>query len=943
MTFMARSTLGMLCLCFLHLVAEPALADLYPAQLKCEYLADPVGIDSPKPRFSWEIESRQRGQTQKAYRILVASSRENLQANRGDKWDSGQVESRQSVNVPYDGQLLKSRERCYWKVQVWDKDGKPSSFSTVGSFEMSLLAAGDWKARWISQSALADASSAVTEKPKDAKSDSKKKPAKQPNVGPLLRTEIDVRKDVRHARAYISGLGWCELYVNGVRVSDHVLDPVMSNYAKRVYYVTHDVADYLKTGRNAVGVMLGNGWFSQPGRLKYGTAPVLLAQIEVEYADGSVDSFVTDAKWKTSDGPITENSIQGGETYDARLEKPGWATVGYDDSAWSPAQVVDGPKGILVSQLQEPIRVVENLTPVSLSQPKPGVFVFDLGQVFGGWTRLHVKGGAGTRVTLQYSERIYPDTGLVDKRNHPTPQQTDVYLLKGDPAGEVYEPRFTFHPTRYVQIEGYPGEPSISDLVGCVVHSDIDLTGEFKCSNPLLNRITYITDWTIKNCLYGMPLDCLHREPFPYFEPAETPANLYNRKFMPQFWIKWLRDAQSEQRADGAMPVVIPNYSNHTSTDPAWSGCYPIAVWYLSQYYEDPRILAEHYDGMKHWVEFLRSTSENNLVFKGTWGDHMAPGPVSGDEQYISPLSPPPLLWTGTYYRDVSIMAQAAALLGKSEDAANYGKLAEEIKTALNAKWFDAKTGNYAGGAQTSNAMALALGIVPADKKDLVAKNLIRDIVETQHGRFTSGIIGVTSLMETLADQPSGGDVLYGVVSRTEYPGWGYMISKGATTLWESWGQIMKKTGRREESMGMFATVSEFLYSDVAGIHGPDFYGPGYMPHGFGHVRICPLALGDLEYARASIRTTRGIVSSSWHRQGQSFVLDAGIPGNCDASVSVPTLGTGDVVVREGGTVVWKNGTFVAGAEGVTGASRDPERITFAVGSGNYKFRVSEN
>lgn len=924
--------------------AEPppaqTTAAIAPAHPTCEYIADPLGIDTAKPRFSWQIESQRRGQVQSAYHILVASTREKLQANQGDVWDSGKVQSSQSVNVPYDGRPLASHQRLYWKVRVWDRDGRPSSLGPVASFEMGLLAASDWKARWISRTP--PPVSTAGQNGRGAKADADK-PTARASGNPLLRTEVDIRRDkvVRRARAYISGLGWFELYINGQRVGDHVLDPVMSNYAKRVYYVTHDVGDYLHVGRNAVGVMLGNGWFSQPGRLRYGTQPVLLAQIEVEYADGSVETFATDDSWKTSDGPIVENAIQRGETYDARLEKPGWAATGYDAGGWSPAHVVPGPGGALSSQLQQPIRVVADLTPVSCSRPKPGVFVFDLGQVFGGWTRLHVKGEAGTRVTLQYSERIQRDSGLVDKTNHPAPLQTDVYILKGDPTGEVFEPRFTFHPVRYVQIEGYPGQPMLTDLVGRVVHTDVDLSGGFRCSNPLLNRIAHITDWTVWNSWFGTPIDCLHREPFAYLEPSETPSHLYNRKFMPQFWMKWLRDVQTEQRDDGAIPVVIPNYPKHTSTDPAWSGNYPIAVWYLSQYYEAPQLLAEHYDNMKRWVEYLRSTAKGHLILKGTWGDHMAPGPKPGEEEYVSTITPSPLLWTGYYYRDVSILAQAAALLGKSDDAAQYSKLADEIKSALNAEWFDSAAANYAKGSQTANAFALALSVVPEDKKEQVAKNLIRDIADTHQGRLTTGIIGLTSLVETLADH-GGGDTLYNVVNRTDYPGWGYMIGNGATTLWESWGQVMRTARGREESMAMFSTILEFLYSDVAGLHGPSYFGPNRMVNGFGTVRIRPLALGDLESAQSTIKTTRGEVSSSWRRRGKSIVVGASIPGNCQATVSVPTCGIEDVVVEESGSVVWRDGKFVSGVEGIAGARRDLHHVTFDVGSGNYAFHLSE-
>ena len=934
-------------LCYLQQFVATASADSYPAHLKCEYVENPVGIDTSKPRFSWEVESRRRAEHQTAYQILVASSRAKLDSDEADKWDSGKVASSQSVNIVYEGSPLNSRESCYWKVRLWDRDGNPSASSRVACFEMGLLSPQDWTANWI---ALRPQIESVAENQgkapncdenRRADRDLYERRLKLSSESPLLRTEFNIQKEIRRARIAISGLGWFELYVNGQRVGNHVLDPVMSNYNKQVYYVTHDLADYLTPGRNAIGVMLGNGWYSQPRTNRYGDAPVLIAQMDLEYADGSTDTVVTDGKWKAATGPITANAIQHGEEYDARLEKPGWAIAGYDDSTWSAAELVSGPSGVMCSQLLPPIRVVETRTPVKLTEPQSGVFVFDFGQVFGGWSRLHVKGDAGTKVTLRYSERLMPESGLVDKRNHPTPLQTDTYTLKGDSAGEEYEPRFTFHPVRFVQIEGYPGKPTLNDLVGQVVHSDVDLAGGFQCSNAQLNRIAHLSDWTTKSSWYGMPLDCLHREPFPYLEPAETPSHLYARKFMPQFWMKWLGDIASEQRADGTIPVVVPDYVEHISIDPAWIGNYPIAVWYLSQYYDDNRILEDHYEGMKRLIEHFQSIAEGNLISKGTWGDHMSPGDKPGEEHYLSPLSPSPFLWTGFYYRDVRVLSQVASVLGKKDDAQRYAKLADEIKSAMNAKWFDAEHANYNGGSQTSNAFALALGIVPEDKRDAVQKNLIHDLVDTHQGRMTMGIIGLTSVVESMADYGEG-NVFLDVLNRKEYPGWGYMIAQGATTLWESWGQIIPNMTRgREECMAMFSTVQEFLYSDVAGIHGPDYLGSGTMAGGFAEVRIRPLALGDLTHAQASIKTVRGLVASSWQRKGNAFNLKASIPGNARAKVSLPTLGRKDIVVTEGGTTVWRKENYVSGVEGVSGAKSENNFITFEVGSGNYTFHLS--
>ena len=889
---------------------------LTATDLKCEYAVNPLGIDTLKPRFGWILESLRRGRSQSAYRVLVATSEKQLQANVGDKWDSGKINSDRSVNVEYRGKALSSDEQCWWKVRVWDKNGKASAYSEPATFEMGLLKQSDWQGEWIG--------------------------AEKKISSPLLRKEFEIAKDVKQARVYISGLGWYELYVNGKRVSDHVLDPAMTNYHKHISYVTHDVTDMLTRGQNAIAVMLGNGWYSEPGRERYGNSPTLLAQMNITFIDGDTMSIKTDTSWTASAGPITRNGIQGGETYDARLEKSGWTKAGYDDSTWDHSITTNDPGGKMVSQLMPPIRVNQTFEPVKLTNPKPGVYVYDVGQVLSGWARLRVKGPRGTRVTIKYSERIQRDSGLLDKTNHPPPAETDYYILKGNPAGEVYEPRFTFHPFRYVQLENYPGTPTAKDLQAKVVHSAVDTSVEFQCSNPLVSRIHHITFWTIQNALYGMPLDAPHREPFPYLEPAETPANLYSRRYMPLLWTKWLRDVQNEQNPDGSIPVVVPNYPRHSSFDPAWSGNYPIAVWYVYQYYDDERILAAHYDSIKQWVDYVTSTADdNNLVFKGTWGDHMLAGVNPGEEEYVSSETPPPLCWTGHYYRDASIVSQAAKTLGKHDDAQHYAELAENIKDAFNKKWLNTDTNQYALGSQTGNLFALALDVVPEANRKAVAANVAKNITEKYNGHLHTGIIGTTSMMEALVENGYG-DVMYNLVNRTTYPGWGYMVDQGATTIWESWGRFMKSSGRRAESMAMFATIDEFMYSDLAGIKGPDYYGRGFMTPGFKQIRIRPFVPDDLQHASASIKTVRGIISSSWKRTKNSFVLEVEIPVGSTAKVSLPTLGLKELAITEGGKAIWQNDSYVDGVAGIAVARRDADWVTFDVGSGNYRFELKK-
>ena len=896
-----------------------------PTELTCEYASNPLSIDTLQPRFGWLLESDRRNQSQSAYQILVASSAENLHAGRGDKWDSGKVTSDRSVNVAYAGASLSSDESCCWQVRVWDQDDHASAYSQPAAFTMGLLNESDWTGHWIGA-------------PVDVAS-------------PLLRNEFDLAKPVSRARLHISGLGWYELYLNGQRVGDHVLDPATSEYTKRVLYVTHDVTELLQSGANAVGVMLGNGWYSEPGwEHRYGDSPRLRLQMNVEYADGSTNTVASGAGWKAAAGPITRNDLYGGETYDARREQPGWASTGFDDAHWDAAVDKDAPGGTMVSQVMPPIRVQQKLQPVHVSRPKDGVHVYELSQLFGGWARLRLKGARGTKVTIKYACQLLEDSGLVDHESgefyyrhrsrlsaHEEGDEVDIYILKGDPDGESYEPRFTYHPVRYVQVES-DGPISVEEFEGHVVFSDVDLSGGFECSNPTFNRIHELVHWTVTNGLFGIPLDCLHREHWAWTDPATIASSLYPRKHMPRFWTKWLDDIKDAQLEDGRVPDICPNYVQRDDPDPAWGGNYPILVWYLYQYFDDNRILEEHYAPIRLWVDYLTSVAENHIVNEGHYGDHMLPGAAPGEEEFVSSETPPPLLWTGYYHLSAAIVAKVADHLGKEDEAAHYGRLAEEIKDALNHEWLDPVAHRYATGSQTANLFPLALGIVPPANEAGVVQDIVHNIVEVWNGHHHTGNTGVTCLIDTLT-QHGQGEVLSDLVATPTYPGWGYMVEQGATTIWESWS--LQSTVGAAESMIMWASIDEFFYNDLAGIKGPDYHGPATMTPGFRDIHIEPHPLGDLEHAAATIRTVRGDISSRWQRADQSISLEVTIPVNSRARVSVPTLGLSNVSVSEGGDAIWQANAYLAGRDSITSATARAGYIDVNVGSGTYCFESS--
>lgn len=913
----------------------------------CEYAEHPLGIDAPRPRFTWTLDADRRGVMQHAYHVLVATSPENLAEDRGDLWDSGTVNRGESVAI-YQGSPLAGRQAGYWKVRIWDERGEASPWSAPASFEMGLLDRSEWRGQWIGLGGEDNA-----------------------GVSPLLRKEFNLDGPVHRARLYAAGIGWSEHYLNGQRIGDSVLDPAATDYDKRILYATHDVTHLLHAGPNALCAMLGNGWYSQPTDYGYGDSPRLLLELIVEMADGTVQRIASDETWRASTGPITQNSIWGGEIYDARLEQPGWLQPGFDDATWLPAALKSDPGGRLESQSMEPM-TAHKMQPIRLTSPNPNVHVYEFAELFGGWVRLRVKGPAGTRIAIRYSARAFPEgtpeeiaalqatidhdaseghatpvdvvPGLVDKRRHKGPDgATDYYILKGDPDGEIYEPRFTFHPVRYVQIEGLPVAPALGDVEGRAAYADVDLTGSFECSDPLLNQIQRNCERTFTNSMYGITLDCLYREYWGWLEPASNPSTLFARKFIPRFWMKFLRDAQYAQHADGVIPDVVPAYppKGRKTGDPAWAGNYPLVVWYAYQYFGDERLLAEHYPNMQAWVRYLDTLAENGRIEKGGYyGDHMLPGDAPGQEEFISKETPPELLWTGYYYNNTWILAQAARILGKADEAATHAERAEFIRTALNEKWLDPAGTHYATNSQTSNIAALAFGVVSEVNRAAVAQSLIANITEQRGGRLHTGNLGTACIMDAFAEH-GGGDALHRIATSTEYPGWGYMVRQGATTIWEAWGGVQEGFvgyNSGEDSMPMFATISEYFYSDVAGLRGPDYFGTRATAPGFREIIIRPRLQVGLTHARATIRTVRGLASVAWEQGENSFDLSATIPPNATGIISLPKSGMNVTTIEESEQIVWENGGFLKGVPGISAAAEEDEYVAFSVGSGSYRF-----
>ena len=533
-----------------------------PTDLRCEYLSNPIGIDVREPRFSWVLHHTARAQAQSAYQVLVSSRPEGVNRDSGDVWDSGRVASSDSIQVVYAGKPLVSGKTYYWKVRYWDSAGNASPYSAVAQLEMGLLSRDEWKGQWI-------------------------------GGDNLLRKELTLNGKIVRARAYVTALGYYELRINGEKVGKNVLDPAWTTYPKRVLYTTYDITHQLRSGKNALGAMLGGGWATLRGHFRHGLykTPALLLQVNIELEGGKAVSVASDDSWKMAKGPIVSDSVYDGEVYDARREITGWDQPGFDDSSWSAAQTLEGSKGVLSAQMMPPIRVIDSMVPVSIANPKPGVYVYDMGQNMSGWAQLRVQGPAGTQVTMRFAELVYPN-GMINRENIRGAKSRDIYTLKGE-GQETYEPRFTYHGFRYVELTGYPGTPSLDSLRGRVVHTAVGTAGSFVASKQILNDIQRLIHWSQLTNLFSVPTDCDQRdERQGWMGDAHVTAEEAMMNFdMAAFYTNFIRDIRDAQAPDGQLPDTVPHKYGSFPTDLGWQTAYPLLCWYMWQQYGDRRIL----------------------------------------------------------------------------------------------------------------------------------------------------------------------------------------------------------------------------------------------------------------------------------------------------------------------------------------------------------------
>jgi alpha-L-rhamnosidase len=890
-----------------------------PLRLRCEYLDEPLGVDTASPRLSWSVESEVRGERPRSWQVLVSSAPELLRNDTGDFWDSHAVDAAAGpATLEYAGEPLLSCARYHWKVRWWDREDRPSPWSEPASFVTGFLHPGEWKPRWIAARKVREFRSKGTLLLGHQGADDTQACAV------YLRKEFHLEERVSLAVIFISGLGHYELRLNGEKVGTSVLDPGWTDYRKKALYASHDVTALVRD-RNAVGVILGNGRHTR----SYGyETPRLTCRIEVEYESGERRIIPSDESWRTSSGPLEENGLYFGERYDARILIDGWDQPGFNDQAWENAAAVDGYP--LASQTMPPIRVTERLAPRSVERLPSGAFLFDFGQNFTGWVRLKVEGPMGTEVRLRHSELLHED-GTLNVGPNENAEATDVYVLHGG-GPEVYEPCFTYHGFRYVEMTGFPGTPGIDALEGAFVHSDVRRTGGFRSSNGLLDRIHGNVVWGQLANLMSIPTDCPQRdERHGWLGDAHLSAEeaVYNFD-MVRFYAKFLDDIRLAQKEDGSLPDVVPPYLPRLyPADPAWSSAYATLVALLWEHTGDRRLVAAHYASLTKYIGFLERSSDRGILRTlGKYGDWCPPGSV------VPKKTPVDLTSTWYYYHDVRIMARLAAVLGRDEEAREYERLAASVKTAFNDTYLGesqyaairvSPVDNHPN--QTSNLLPLYLDMVPEDRKDKVLAGLLKSVEVLQDFHLDTGILGTRYLLDVLTANGHG-ETAYRVATRTSYPGWGYMIAEGATTLWERWEKLGGHAMNSQNHI-MLGSIDAWFYRVLAGL--------SPARPGWSKVRVRPHVLGDLAFVEARLETVAGPISSSWTRSGEGLSLEVRIPVGSTAEVHVPLLGPGARVLESGKTL-WRAGRAVETAPEVTLAGDDGRTVAFEVGSGSYTF-----
>lgn len=882
----------------------------------------------PKPVFSWKTQANRPNWKQNAWQLLVADSEEAIQSNQGNIWDSGRVRSEEQLFITYEGKELQSGKRYYWKVRVWDNRNNPSEWSDQQSFLMPIDYETDWKGEWIMHDYAAE------------------------DPMPLFRKSftLGTPAEIKEALLYVCGLGYYEAYLNGQKIGDRVLEPAQTNYEDYAFYSVYEIAADQFEVNNTLGVMLGNGWFNQhlvwTPAMAYGP-PVLSAMLQITLADGTREIIATDKTWQWRSGPITFSNIYAGETYDARLEVPNWSDVSTGNQGWQSVKMAEIHPTRLIEQTMEPIRKTGTVATKRILNPAKDLYVFDMGQNFAGWVRLKVNGAPGQKIVMRFSEEIdadghidYASTGVFATRY----VQTSTYICKGE-GTEIWEPRFTYHGFRYVEVSGLTSAPDKEMLTGIVVHNDLPLAGTFECSSEQINRLHDMARWTMISNLHSQLTDCPHRERCGWTGDVHAAAlalmHQYNARLFLKKYAYDMRSSGREARRElyfgenfydrsfiikpeGIPTMIVPGRRTSGTATPDWGTALAQVPWLVYKIYGDKEILRTFYPDIQTWVDFVAAIDEDLLVPHGL-GDWCPPG---GNQNIDTPV---PLSSSAFHYFDLTILARIAELLGYEEDAQYYGTWKNNLRERFNEAFYDSENKTY--GSQTANVMAIQLGLAPEQEiRAIVSAMVDTDDLEGE-GFLKTGIFGLGRIFPALAEHGAM-EAAYRLFTKTGKNSFAFMWDHyDATTLWEVLPvgiepieEEAEYLNLRSHSHPMQAGYDEWMIRGIAGINNTWKY------PGFKKTILRPWFTSSLSFAKGSYESPYGLISSSWENTGEQFIWSFEIPANTTADVYVPLFNDGQKV------------TFTEGRAPRKKAATDknhPEYMLFAgLGSGTYTLMV---
>ena len=884
-------------------------------------------IENQQPRFSWKMRSDFNGSSQSAYQILVSYSSEGLE--KGEIWNSGKVESKQSLWVSYAGAKLESGSRYFWKVKVWDEHGTESAWSDVSSFQFGLPKEADWDgAKWIGYDELS-ADKRLVEGISGYGNASKNK-VEERAVVPMFRKEFKIEGEISSATLFISGLGQYEASMNGKKVGVDFLTPGWTDYEKTVLYNSYDVTDLIHDGENVLGAIVGNG-FHYNNRERYRKLiiaygfPMLICKLQLKYADGQTETIISDDSWKTSPSAITYSGIYGGEDYDATLESQGWNQTGFNDQNWNAVKLVHIPAGYLKADPNHPINVMETFDPVAINKISDSVWVYDFGQNASGIIDVTIKGEKGQIVKFSPGESLKED-GTVSQRGSGSPYYYQ-YTLKGE-SEESWKPRFSYVGFRYVQVERARPDsvdsvlPALLKIQSLHTRNSMAQVGKFECSNELFNRIFNLINWGIKSNLQSVITDCPTREKLGWIEQTQLMGTSINYNFDSyKLDQKLIDDMQDAQTPKGLVPSIVPEYINFEYYDaafrdsPEWGSASIILPWLIYKWYGDTDVMAKAWPMMSGYMRYLESKANHNILSHGL-GDWYDVGP---NEPGYAQLTPVSLVATATYFYDAQLMAKVAGKLDKEDKAAHFVDLTQKIKEAFNAEFYNPDSSLYATGSQTSMAMPLSLGLVDNVNESKVLDKLVEKI-EVDGKAITAGDVGFHYLVDVLT-RFGKSELLYEMNNRDDVPGYGYQLKMGATSLAESWQALPSKSLNHL----MLGHLMEWFYKGLGGIQQAE------NSVAFESIIIQPDVVKELTYANVSFDSPYGKIVSNWQKKDDTFILHVEIPVNATAKVILPFEGDLRAQVLR---------SPVPGKEMITLLDKQDGKQVCEIQSGIYQFKL---